>query len=101
MKVVDRNLTGGAPVESGRAQEAQRTSPTTGGSSSTASGGGGDHVEFSNTLGSLARAMSTFNSSRTSKVQALAAQYQNGSYRTDSLATSRTMVAHALTARDE
>jgi len=100
MKVVDRNLTGGAPVESGRAQEAQRTSPTAGGSSSTVSGGG-DHVEFSNTLGSLARAMSTFNASRASKVQALAAQYQNGSYRADSLATSRTMVTHALTARDE
>jgi anti-sigma28 factor (negative regulator of flagellin synthesis) len=100
MKVVDRNLTGGAPVESGRTQEAQRTSPTTGGSSSNAAGGG-DHVEFSSTLGSLARAMSTFNANRSSRVEALAAQYQNGSYRADSLATSRTMVAQALTTRDE
>ena len=59
MKVVDRNLDGGAPVESGRAQEAQRGGPTGGVGAVRAGGrtGGGDQVEFSNTLGSLARAM--------------------------------------------
>ena len=58
-------------------------------------------MQFSSTLGSLARAMSTFNANRASNVQALAAQYQSGTYRGDSLTTGRTMIAHALTAGDE
>jgi anti-sigma28 factor (negative regulator of flagellin synthesis) len=96
MKVVDRNLNSGSPVESGRTQETQRAS-TTAGSAATIRTGSGDQVEFSNMLGSLARAMSTFNTDHATKVQALAAQYQSGAYRADSLATSRTMIAHALT----
>jgi anti-sigma28 factor (negative regulator of flagellin synthesis) len=100
MNVVDRNLNSASPVESGRTQETQRASTTTG-SAATTRAGGGDQVEFSNTLGSLARAMSTFNANRASKVQALATQYQSGTYRANSQATSRTMIAHALTAGDE
>ena len=100
MKVVDRNLNSGSPVESGRTQETQRAS-TTAGSGGATQAGSGDQVEFSNTLGSLARAMSTFNTNLASKVQALAAQYQSGAYRADSLATSRTMIAHAVTAGDQ
>ncbi|MGA3213653.1 MAG: flagellar biosynthesis anti-sigma factor FlgM [Terriglobales bacterium] len=95
MKVVDRNLSSGSPVESGRTQETQRAGTTSGGASK-AQASGGDKVEFSNTLGSLARAMSTLDTSRASKVQALAAQYQSGSYQANSLTTSRSMVAHAL-----
>ena len=100
MRVFDRNLNSGSPVESGRTQETQRANTTAGGASATQAGSG-DQVEFSNTLGSLARAMSTFNTNRASKVQALAAQYQSGAYHADSLATSRTMIAHALTAGDK
>jgi len=100
MKVVDRNLNGGSPVESGRTQESQRASTTTG-SAASSQAGGGDQVEFSQTLGSLARAMSTFNASRASRVQALAAQYQSGTYQANSHATSRMMIAHALTAGGE
>ena len=100
MKVVDRNLNGGSPVESGRTQETQRASSTTG-SAATTQAGGGDQVEFSHTLGSLARAMSTFSANRSSKVQVLAAQYQSGTYRANSQATSRMMIAHALTAGNE
>ncbi|MGA2273542.1 MAG: flagellar biosynthesis anti-sigma factor FlgM [Bryobacteraceae bacterium] len=96
MKVVDRNLNSGSPVESGRTQETQRASTTAGGATA-AQAGGGDQVEFSNTLGSLARALSTFNADHASKVQALAAQYQSGTYRANSLATSQSMVSHALT----
>jgi anti-sigma28 factor (negative regulator of flagellin synthesis) len=95
MKVVDRNLSSGSPVESGRAQEVQRAGSTSGGTTRTQASGG-DKVEFSNTLGSLARAMSTFNASRASKVQGLAAQYQKGNYQPDSLTTSRSMVTQAL-----
>jgi anti-sigma28 factor (negative regulator of flagellin synthesis) len=100
MKVVDRNLNSGSPVESGRTQEAQRAAATASGATA-AQAGSGDQVEFSHTLGSLARAMSTFNANRASKVHALAAQYQSGTYRANSVATSRAMVAHALSAGDE
>ncbi|MGO9232103.1 MAG: flagellar biosynthesis anti-sigma factor FlgM [Bryobacteraceae bacterium] len=100
MKVVDRNLSSGSAVEAGRTQETQRTSSTTG-SAATAQPSNGDRVEFSNTLGSLARAMTAFSASHASKVQSLAAQYQSGSYHPDSAATSRAMVAHALTPGDE
>jgi len=99
MKVVDRNLDGGPPVESGRTQETQRAGPATG--ASTTRAGGGDQVEFSSTLGSLARAMSTLSANQASKVQALTEQYRSGAYQADSLATSRTMIAHALTVGDE
>jgi anti-sigma28 factor (negative regulator of flagellin synthesis) len=100
MKVVDRNLNSGSPVEAGRTQETQRASSTTG-SAATAQTGSGDRVEFSNALGSLARAMSSFSTSNTSRVQALAAQYQSGAYQADSAATSRAMIAQALTLGDE
>ena len=97
MKVVDRNLNSGSAVESGRTQETQRVTSSTG-SAATAQPSNGDRVEFSNTLGSLARAMSTFSANGASKVQALAAQYQSGAYQANSGATSRAMVAQALTA---
>jgi anti-sigma28 factor (negative regulator of flagellin synthesis) len=100
MKVVDRNVNSGPPVESGRTQETQRAGATAGGAT-TARASGGDQVEFSSTLGSLARAMSTLSASHASKVQALTTQYRSGAYRADSLATSRTLVAHALTAGDD
>jgi len=58
-------------------------------------------VDLSAALGSLARAMSSFDASRAGRVQALAAQYQSGAYKTDSAATSRSMIAAALTAKDD
>ena len=97
MKVVDRNLNSGSAVESGRTQETQRASATTG-NVAAAQSSAGDRVEFSNTLGSLARAMSAFGSGNTGKVQALATEYQAGTYQADSVATSRAMIAQALTA---
>ncbi|MGA2040423.1 MAG: flagellar biosynthesis anti-sigma factor FlgM [Bryobacteraceae bacterium] len=97
MKVVDRNLNGGSPVESGRTQETQRAGTTARGAP-TGQASGGDQVEFSSTLGSLARAMSTFNAKSANRVQTLAVQYQSGAYQADSLSTSRTMIAQALTA---
>jgi anti-sigma28 factor (negative regulator of flagellin synthesis) len=97
MKVVDRNLNSGSAAESGRAQETQRASSTTGSTAATQANNG-DRVEFSNTLGSLARAMSAFSTNNASKVQALSTQYQSGAYQVDAMATSRAMVAQALTA---
>jgi anti-sigma28 factor (negative regulator of flagellin synthesis) len=100
MKVVDRNLNSGSAVESGRAQETQRASSTTG-STAAKQTSSGDRVEFSNTLGGLARAMSAFATNNASNVQALSAQYQKGTYQADSQATSRAMVAQALTAGNQ
>jgi anti-sigma28 factor (negative regulator of flagellin synthesis) len=101
MKVVDRNLSGGSPVESGRTHETQRASGTTGAAATTQSSGSGDQVEFSSGLGSLARAMSTLNTNRANKMQAITAQYQSGAYRADSYSTSRTMIDYALNAGDQ
>jgi len=42
--------------------------------------------------------MSTFNAKSANRVQTLAVQYQSGAYQADSLSTSRTMIAQALTA---
>lgn len=94
MKVYDLNLTG--PAESGRSQEIQRTSQPNSQATRASGNPVGDHVELSNTLGSLARGMSSYSTSRAARVQALAAQYQSGSYKVDSLATSRAMISDAL-----
>jgi anti-sigma28 factor (negative regulator of flagellin synthesis) len=99
MRVYDRNLTEASTGETGRAQETQKTERT--GSSAparTGAEGSGDRIEFSSALGSLSRAMSTYNSGRASRIQSLESQYQSGNYRPDSHATSRAMVSQALTA---
>ena len=96
MKVYDVNLTGPSATESGRSQEAQRTGRAGSQTIAATTSGGGDQVEFSDSLNSLSRAMSSYSDSRSAKVQALAAQYQSGTYQVDSLATSRSMVADAL-----
>lgn len=94
MKVYDLNLTGAA--ELGPSQEVQRTPQQNGQTARASSSAADDHVELSNTLSSLARAMSSYSDTRTAKVQALAAQYQSGSYKVDSQATSRAMITDAL-----
>jgi hypothetical protein len=99
MKVYDRNLTGAGAAESGRTSETQRTdrfSPA--GGTSSAHGAYGDRVELSSSLGRLAGVMTDFSASRAAKVQALAQQYQSGTYRPDSAATSRAMISEALNA---
>ena len=94
MKIYDSN-TGGIPAGAAqRTQETPQTDRTTG--RSTPAGGNGDRVEFSGTLGRLSRVLSTFQADRANRVQALAAQYQSGTYRTDSAATSRALIAESL-----
>ena len=100
MKIYDRNLTGSSAAETGRAQESQNVSragtakfPTQG-----AIDGSKDSVEFSGTLGRLSRTLSTFDTSQADRVQALASQYQSGTYRPDPVATSKGMVAEAMSA---
>jgi len=60
--------------------------------------GSNDRVEFSGTLSRLSRTLTTFESSRASRIQALAANYQNGSYRPNAAATSKGLIADAMSA---
>jgi anti-sigma28 factor (negative regulator of flagellin synthesis) len=97
MRVDHRNLTGAAAAESGRAQESENSSRNQGTRTATAATDKtGDRVELSSTLEAVSRAMSAFGSERANRVQALAAQYQSGSYHADSAAAARGMVSEAL-----
>jgi anti-sigma28 factor (negative regulator of flagellin synthesis) len=95
MRIYDRNLTGTAAAESGRAQKTDRFET---GSAGGAAGSGGDRVELSSTLGRLAKVLGADHSDRASKVAALAAQYQSGNYRSNPAAISRGMVTDAISA---
>src|SRR5262245_27689265 len=79
-KIQDSVMCAGPIAESLRSQCTDRTG--TGGTNKSASAGGGDHVEFSSTLGRLSGLLSGSQTDRTARVQELAVQYQNGTYRT-------------------
>jgi len=96
MKVYESNLTGTSAAQTGHTQETQKLDRSENPRTGAAGAGSEDRVEFSNTLGRLSKAMAADGSSRANHVQALAAQYQSGNYRPDSLATSRGMVSEAL-----
>jgi len=93
MKIYDRNLTGTA--ESGRPQETQKAEDSRE-TRSTAAHGSRDRVEFSGALGALARAVSTDQSGRSSRIAALSAQVQSGTYQPDAAAISRGIVDEGL-----
>jgi hypothetical protein len=57
-----------------------------------------DRIEFSGTLSRLSRTLATFESARANRVQALAVEFQSGNYKPDSAATSKGLVAEALSA---
>jgi anti-sigma28 factor (negative regulator of flagellin synthesis) len=98
MKIYDNNLIGTAASETHRTQETQKTDRGSSNAIRSAGGSGGDHVEFSGSLGRLSRALSGVQTDHAARVQALAAQYQSGTYRVDSAAVSRGIVQEALTA---
>jgi hypothetical protein len=93
MKVYDRGLTA---AETGHSQDVQKLTHGSGKSATKGADTSGDRVEFSGSLGLLSRTLSTYDTSRASRVQSLAAQYQSGNYRSDSWATSRGMLDEAL-----
>jgi hypothetical protein len=102
MRVYDTNLTGTSAAETSRAQESQRIDRhVSGQSSSSGDVSGTDRVELSGALGRLSKTLTAFQQSRSSRVEALAAQYQSGKYRPDSLATSRAMVSESVSAGSE
>ena len=96
MRIYDRDLTGAQAAETARAQESQKVGRGSGDNGRSRTGASSDRVEFSASLGQLGRALSIYSSDRGAQVQALAALYQSGQYRTDSAATSRAMVSEAL-----
>jgi hypothetical protein len=100
MKIYDRNLTGTSASETGQAQEAQNLSRTGRTTSPTRNGvdGSNDRVEFSGTLGQLSRALTAFESSRATRIQTLTANYRSGNFKPDSAATSKGLVAEAMSA---
>jgi flagellar biosynthesis anti-sigma factor FlgM len=96
MRIYDRDLTGTASAESGRAQETQKADRETAASSSQSAAASGDRVELSSGLAGVTRALAAYGSSRAGKVQQLTAQFQSGTYQPDSKAISQGMVAQAL-----
>lgn len=94
MRIYDRNLTGAGTGETSRAQDTHkaesRAEQRTSGKTS------GDRVEFSGSLGALARAVNTDQTARQSKIQALGDQVRSGSYRPDSKAISHGLVSETL-----
>ena len=91
MRIDQRNLTGAA--EAGRARESQsigRDGRSI--SSSTSGGSGSDQVELS----SLSRALSASASTRSSRVEQLAARYQAGQYQPDPAEVGKSMVSDAI-----
>ena len=88
-----------AAAEASPAQGVRKLSNTSVGRSATAGAdASSDRIDFSSSLSSLARTLSTYETSRSTRVQALAAEYRGGHYRPDSAATSRDMVSGALVA---
>ena len=96
MKIYDRNLTGTSASEAGRAQELQKAGGAGGGKSARPGDASNDSVEFSGALGTLSRLLASSDTSRASRVQSLAAQYQSGNYQASSTATSRGMIEESL-----
>lgn len=97
MRVQDRTSLGPSATEAGRTAESQKTgrenSPRNGAPGSSE----GDRVELSSTLGRLSQAIAAHANERGQRVQVLGTDYQSGRYHPDAGATSRAMVAEALT----
>ncbi len=97
MRVYDSSVAGATGQEASRVRECQNGSSSGSSPVSTNGSSPDDHVELSNTLGALARAVSSDQSSRASRIQALASQVQNGTYQPNPQAISRGMISEALT----
>lgn len=94
MRIYESGFGGASGVGNTPSSDAVNTQSRSGGTEVGSTGS--DHVDLSSALGSLSRALSSFSSSRTERVQALAAQYQSGQYQTDAAALSHAMVSAAV-----
>jgi anti-sigma28 factor (negative regulator of flagellin synthesis) len=97
MRINDLNTRGTLVAETGTASPAQKIGHSDSTRAATVSSSE-DRVELSSTLAQGPQAMSAPDTERASRIQALAAQYQSGQYRSDSLATSQAMLEQAFSA---
>ena len=99
MKIYDSNLSGTAASETRGSQDVQRSGGKNRTGQVSSMGSGVDQVELSGTLGQISRTLSAFQSGRANRVQALAAQYQSGSFHPDSMAIGQSIVQEMMNAR--
>jgi anti-sigma28 factor (negative regulator of flagellin synthesis) len=92
MRVDQRNLTGAAAAETGKARESQSIGRDGRTESSRSGAAGSDQVDLS----PLSRALNASASSRSSRVEQLSAQYQAGQYQPDPADVGKSMVGDAL-----
>ena len=94
MRIIEGNAAGLAATEAGSTPDTQK--PDGGDSAHSSSGETGtDRVELSPALSGVSRALSTYSAQTSSRVQAVAAAYQNGTYQVDASAVSRAIIADA------
>lgn len=101
MRIDDRNLNGAAGLQTGRTPDthvAER--PGSASVSQVSESTGGDRVEISGTAGLISQALGTNSADRSQRIQQLATDYRAGSYRPNSLATSKAIVQDALERTD-
>lgn len=98
MRINDRNAAGPEATPAGHTSETQKAGQNAGRTGTTGSPETGDRVELSSTLGRLSQAIATHSAQRSSRVQTLSADYQGGRYQPNSEATSKGMIAEALSA---
>ncbi len=96
MRIYDSSLAGTAGQEASRVRESQNATSSGTSKVSANASDPNDHVELSNTLGALARAVSSDQTSRSARIQALASQVQSGTYQPNAQAISRSMISEAL-----
>ncbi len=96
MRIYDSSLAGAAGQEASRVRESQNGVSSGASQVSATASNPNDHVELSNTLGALGRAVSSDQTSRAARIQALASQVQSGTYQPDAQAISRGMISEAL-----
>ena len=96
MRIQDRTSLGPAAAETERTPETKKTGRESTGRTGSAGSADGDRIELSSTLGRLSQAIAANGVQRADRVQALTADYQNGRFHPDPVATSRAMITEAL-----
>ena len=98
MRIQDRTSLGPAAAETGRTSETNKTGRESTARTGASGSADGDRIELSSTLGRLSQAIAAQGAQRADRVHALAADYRNGRFHADPVATSRAMVTEALSA---
>jgi hypothetical protein len=98
MRIHNQTSLGPPATQPGRTGKTQKAGLSSTVPTSAAGSAGNDQIELSSTLGPVFQAIGAFASQRAVRVDALAGEYDSGSFRPNSEATSQAMVIDALTA---